>query len=69
MSVEVAVLAAAYNAEKTLRAAVNSILGSTIRCDLYVVDDCSRVPVAECLGALLNVEIHPAGAQPRFRMP
>ncbi len=57
MSAEVAVLMPAYNADKTIRAAVDGILASTIPCDLYIVDDCSRVPVAECLGPLPGVEI------------
>src|ERR1700761_2957901 len=50
MSAEVAVLMASYNAEKTLPAAVDSILASTVPCDLYLIDDCSRVPVAEVIG-------------------
>ena len=51
MSAEVAVLMAAYNADDTIRAAVDSILASTVPCDLYVVDDCSRVPVEQLLGS------------------
>ena len=57
MSAEVAVLMAAYNAEKTLRAAVDSILASTVPCDLFIVDDASRVPVAEVIGERANVTI------------
>jgi len=57
MSAEVAVLMAAYNAEKTLRAAVESILASTVPCDLFIVDDASRVPVAEVIGERANVTI------------
>src|SRR6266853_677358 len=57
MSAEVAVLMAAYNADKTISAAVSSMLASTVPCDLYVVDDCSRVPVVERLGPLPRVEI------------
>jgi glycosyltransferase involved in cell wall biosynthesis len=57
MSAEVAVLMAAYNAEKTLRAAVDSILASTVACDLYIVDDASRVPVAQVIGERANVTI------------
>jgi glycosyltransferase involved in cell wall biosynthesis len=51
MSAQVAVLMAAYNADKTIRAAVDSVLASTMPCDLYIVDDCSRVPVSELLGS------------------
>ncbi len=47
----VAVLMAAYNAEKTLLQAVNSLIGGTYPCKIYIVDDCSRVPVADVIGA------------------
>jgi glycosyltransferase involved in cell wall biosynthesis len=50
MTDTVAVLMAAYNAEKTLRDSVASVLRSTHPFRLYIVDDCSRVPVAEVLG-------------------
>jgi glycosyltransferase involved in cell wall biosynthesis len=50
MPAQVAVLMAAYNADRTIRAAVDSVLASTIPCDLYIVDDCSRTPVSEFLG-------------------
>lgn len=51
---KVAVVVAAYNAEQTIVAAVESILASTIECRVYVVDDCSRTPAAECLKHLLD---------------
>ena len=54
MSVDVAVLMPAYNADKTLRAAVDSILASTIPCDLYVIDDFSRIPVDTSVVAYLR---------------
>ncbi|HLH92143.1 MAG TPA: glycosyltransferase [Xanthobacteraceae bacterium] len=57
MSADVAVLMAAYNAEKTLRVAVDSILASTVACDLYLVDDCSRIPVEQVIGRRDNVTI------------
>ncbi len=57
MSAEVAVLMAAYNAETTLRAAVDSTLASTVPCDLFIVDDCSRVPVEQTIGTRQNVTI------------
>jgi glycosyltransferase involved in cell wall biosynthesis len=57
MSAEVAVLMAAYNADSTIREAVASILASTVPCDLYVVDDCSRVPVADVLGSPPGVKL------------
>lgn len=41
---------AAYNAEKTLLQAVNSLTGGTYPCKIYIVDDCSRVPVADVIG-------------------
>jgi glycosyltransferase involved in cell wall biosynthesis len=57
MSAEVAVLMAAYNAEKTLPAAVDSILASTVPCDLILIDDCSRIPVAQVVGNHANLTI------------
>src|SRR5262249_7941961 len=57
MSAEVAMLMAAYNAEATLRAAVDSILASTVPCDLYVIDDCSRIPVEKTIGTQAGVTI------------
>ncbi len=51
MPAKVAVLMAAYNADATVREAVDSILASTMPVDLFVVDDCSRVPVQELLGS------------------
>jgi glycosyltransferase involved in cell wall biosynthesis len=40
---------AAYNAEKTIVQAVNSVLHGTHPCKLYIVDDCSRTPVADVI--------------------
>lgn len=58
MPSRVAVLMPAYNSEKTLRKAVESVMRSTVPCDLLVVDDGSRVPAAEVLGSLPgNVEV------------
>jgi len=57
MSAEVAVLMAAYNAEKTLGAAVDSILASTVPCHLYLIDDHSRIPVEQVIGQHANVTI------------
>lgn len=51
MNYPVAVLMAAYNADKTLKQAVNSLLEGTHPCKIYIVDDCSRVPAADVLGA------------------
>ncbi len=48
----VAVLMAAYNAERTIRQAVDSILANTFAADLFIVDDCSKVPVAVTLADL-----------------
>lgn len=47
----VAVLMAAYNAEKTLLQAVSSLTAGTHPCKIYIVDDCSRVPVSDVVGA------------------
>lgn len=57
MSAEVAVLMAAYNAEKTLPAAVDSILASTVPCDLFLIDDCSRVPAEQIISARQHLKI------------
>jgi glycosyltransferase involved in cell wall biosynthesis len=55
MSAEVAVLMAAYNADETIRAAVESIRASTVPCDLFLVDDCSGTPIEQLLGPLAGV--------------
>jgi glycosyltransferase involved in cell wall biosynthesis len=55
VSAQVAVLMAAYNAEKTIHQAVDSILASTVPCDLFVVDDCSRIPVEQVVGSSAGV--------------
>lgn len=52
-----AVLVAAYNAEKTIRQAVESVLSGSLTCDVYVVDDCSTTPVADLLTGYDNVEV------------
>jgi glycosyltransferase involved in cell wall biosynthesis len=49
MSDTVAVLMAAYNAEKTICESVASVLRSTHPFHLYIVDDCSWTPVADVL--------------------
>ena len=41
---KVAALVAAYNAERTIRDAIDPLLAAT-DCQVYVVDDCSRIPV------------------------
>ena len=45
-----AVLMTAYNAEATIRRALESLRLSTAPFDLLIVDDCSRRPLAEFLG-------------------
>lgn len=57
MTTEIAVIMAAYNSEKTIKKAVSSITAGTCACDIYIVDDCSRVPVSDVLGKIPNVEI------------
>ncbi|MGZ5827622.1 MAG: glycosyltransferase family 2 protein [Xanthobacteraceae bacterium] len=50
MQHQVAVVMAAYNADKTIREAVDSLLRSTVPCRIYIIDDCSRIPVEVVLG-------------------
>ena len=57
MANELAVLMAAYNSEATIKMAVGSITGNTYPCDIFIVDDGSRVPVSEVLGNIPKVEI------------
>lgn len=45
----VAVVMSAYNAERTIREAVNSIVDGTYPCTLFIVDDCSAIPVQSVL--------------------
>jgi glycosyltransferase involved in cell wall biosynthesis len=55
---EVAVIMPAYNAEGTIRRAVESLMRNAYPFDLLVVDDCSRIPVTEVLNPLpANVEV------------
>jgi glycosyltransferase involved in cell wall biosynthesis len=49
---ELAVLMTAYNAEKTIRRALDSLARNTEPFDLLIVDDCSRKPLADFLGPL-----------------
>jgi glycosyltransferase involved in cell wall biosynthesis len=59
----IAVIMAAYNAEATIRRAVQSVLdaarggAATTTVDLFVVDDASRVPVAGILETAPNLHI------------
>ena len=46
---DVAVVIAAYNAEATIAAAVESVLAGTKPCSVYIVDDHSTIPVEESL--------------------
>lgn len=57
MAAEIAVLMAAYNADKTIRQAVDSALANTAACRVFIVDDCSRNPVADLLGPIDGVEV------------
>ncbi len=50
MPCALAVLMPAFNSDKTIRNAVESLMRSTVRFDLLIVDDGSRVPVADVLG-------------------
>lgn len=52
MDSRVAVIVAAYNAESTIVAALESILNGTAPCHVIVVDDCSKTPVANVLSHL-----------------
>ncbi|RYE37605.1 MAG: glycosyltransferase family 2 protein, partial [Hyphomicrobiales bacterium] len=49
---KVAVVMAAYNAEKTIRAAVDGLLSTRIPYDVYIVDDCSTVPVSSYMSGI-----------------
>lgn len=51
---KIAVVVAAYNAEKTVVAAVESVLSSPVDCRVYVVDDCSAKPVEQVLKHLMD---------------
>jgi glycosyltransferase involved in cell wall biosynthesis len=46
----------AYNAERFINRALQSLAASTLPCDVYVVDDGSEVPVANVLGD--NSKVH-----------
>jgi glycosyltransferase involved in cell wall biosynthesis len=52
LSRELAVLMTAYNAERTIRRALDSLGRNSELFDLLIVDDCSRRPLAEFLGPL-----------------
>jgi GT2 family glycosyltransferase len=69
---QVAVLMAAFNAEKTIAQAVNSLLHGTHPCKIYIVDDCSRIPVTDLIKPAPSVPLEilrldrnagPAGAR------
>jgi glycosyltransferase involved in cell wall biosynthesis len=47
---DVAVVIAAYNAEATIVAAVESVLAGTMPCSVYIVDDNSAIPAEISLG-------------------
>ena len=52
MSHELVVLMTAYNAESTIRRALDSLARNREPFDLLIVDDCSRRPLAEFLGPM-----------------
>jgi glycosyltransferase involved in cell wall biosynthesis len=62
---------AAHNAERTIRHAVESVLDGTLPCDVFIVDDASRIPVSVALGSLaqqvtvirLDKNVGPGGAR------
>lgn len=51
MSRKVAVLVAAHDAENSIRDAVESVLAGSMPCRVFVIDDGSRIPVTQVLGA------------------
>lgn len=53
----VAVLMPAYNAERFINHAVDSLMRGTFPCDIYIVDDGSKVPVASVLEDASRVRI------------
>lgn len=68
---EVAIVMAAYNADKTIKAAAESVLTSRVSCTVYIVDDNSRIPASELLADLsdrivfirMESNVGPAGAR------
>ena len=52
--IEVAVVIAAYNAEATLLDALNSVLASSIRTQVFIIDDASVLPVVDVLKAKIG---------------
>lgn len=53
----VAVLMPAYNAERFINRAVQSLYESTMPCDLFIVDDGSELPVTNVLGDDPRMEV------------
>src|SRR5512135_2368840 len=47
----------AYNAERFIDRALQSLAASTLPCDVYVVDDGSEIPVARVLGDKSKVHV------------
>ena len=67
MPANVAVLMAAYNADATVREAVDSIRASTVPCDLFVVDDCS--PAADVQSGVDEGTVMSGFARSRSHLP
>ncbi|HVG52768.1 MAG TPA: glycosyltransferase family 2 protein [Xanthobacteraceae bacterium] len=71
MPSDTAVVMAAHNAERTIRQAVVSVLDGTQPCDIFIVDDASRIPVTVALSSLahrvtvirLDENVGPGGAR------
>jgi glycosyltransferase involved in cell wall biosynthesis len=57
MPPDLAVLMTAYNAEKTIAQAIESLKTDAEPFDLLIVDDCSRIPLAEIVGKDASIEI------------
>jgi len=56
-AVRLAVLMPAYNAERHIGRAVQSVLDGTFPCDLYIVDDGSAIPVETILAPHPRIRI------------
>jgi glycosyltransferase involved in cell wall biosynthesis len=57
MASDLAVLMAAYNSEATIQRAVKSVIDGNYPCDLFIVDDGSRIPVADVVATIPNLHV------------
>lgn len=57
LTTRVAVLMPAYNADQTIKRAVESLVSNTYPCDIFIVDDGSKTPITQILGDAPRTEI------------